>query len=246
MQSMQESQAATTTLEEALEVVKQEKKETKKKKKKVQKEAVALNKDDPPPGYKNMENNGQCEGCVGDSIPCTVEIDKLIMLSRADLPAPRHLLHPPAAHLLDHFPALPHCSALRSDFPAPCSIPLTPLIYFPPLPTALRHLSNTPTSCLRLSRGFADLLDRSAHRSDFPAVHFLFLYLSSCSPTLPITCRSSPALRPHSSDFPTTSPTAFSALSRRSDFPAVQFRHNNHSPTTLSFILLFHTLYYCS
>jgi hypothetical protein len=168
------------------------------------------------------------------------------VLSRADLPAPRHLLRPPAAHLLDHFPALPHCSALRSDFPAPCSIPLTPLIYFPPLPTALRHLSNTPTSCLRLSRSFADLLDRSAHRSDFPAVHFLFLYLSSCSPTLPITCRSSPALRPHSSDFPTTSPTALSALSRRSDFPAVHFRHNNHSPTTLSFILLFHTLYYCS
>jgi hypothetical protein len=60
-----------TTLEEALEVVKQEKK--------VQKEAVAVNKDNPLPGYENVKNIGQCEGCVGDSIPCTVEINKLIV-----------------------------------------------------------------------------------------------------------------------------------------------------------------------
>jgi alpha-galactosidase/6-phospho-beta-glucosidase family protein len=92
---MWESLVAMTTLEEVLEVVKQEKKKmkkkkkkketkkkkkkvTKKKKKKVQKEVVALNKDDPPPDYENVENNGQCEGCMGDSVPCTVKIDKLI------------------------------------------------------------------------------------------------------------------------------------------------------------------------
>jgi hypothetical protein len=84
MQSMRESRAATTMLGEASEVVKQEKKETKKKRKKVQKEAVALNKDDPPPGYENMENNGRCEGCVGDSVPCMVEIDKLIVWRTGD------------------------------------------------------------------------------------------------------------------------------------------------------------------
>jgi hypothetical protein len=84
MRSMQESRAATTTLEEAPEVVKQEKKETKKKKKKVQKEAVTLNKDDPLPGYENMENNGWCEGCVGDSVPCAVEINKLIAWRTGD------------------------------------------------------------------------------------------------------------------------------------------------------------------
>jgi hypothetical protein len=71
-------------LGEASEVVKQEKKETKKKRKKVQKEAVALNKDDPPPGYENVENNGRCEGCVGDSVPCAVEIDKLIAWRTGD------------------------------------------------------------------------------------------------------------------------------------------------------------------
>jgi hypothetical protein len=81
---MRESRAATTMLGEASEVVKQEKKETKKKKKKVQKEAVALNKDDPPPGYENVENNRQCEGCVGDSVPCAVEIDKLIAWRTGD------------------------------------------------------------------------------------------------------------------------------------------------------------------
>jgi hypothetical protein len=84
MQSMQESRAAMTTLEEAPEVVKQEMKEMKKKKKKVQKEAVALNKDDPPPGYENVENNGRCEGCMGDSVPCGVEIDKLIAWRTGD------------------------------------------------------------------------------------------------------------------------------------------------------------------
>jgi hypothetical protein len=84
LQTMRESRVATTTLGEAPEVVKQEMKETKKKKKKVQEEAVALNKDDPLPGYENVENNGQCEGCVGDSIPCAVEIDKLIAWRTGD------------------------------------------------------------------------------------------------------------------------------------------------------------------
>jgi hypothetical protein len=64
--------------------MKQEKKETKKKRKKVQKEAVALNKDDPLPGYENVENNRRCEGCVGDSVPCAVEIDKLIAWRTGD------------------------------------------------------------------------------------------------------------------------------------------------------------------
>jgi hypothetical protein len=84
MRSMRESRAATTMLGEASEVVKQEKKEMKKKRKKVQKEAVALNKDDPPPGYENMENNGRCEGCMGDSVPCAVEINKLIAWRTGD------------------------------------------------------------------------------------------------------------------------------------------------------------------